>query len=105
MLYFFYHKQPDFWDDTMKAIKRAYHKTDRKILKKKSGDDVRTRGGSTAVTVIVINGESLVVANVGDSRAIISEGGNARQLSIDHEPLKEKKEIESRGGFVSHKKG
>ncbi|KAJ4801394.1 hypothetical protein LUZ62_052640 [Rhynchospora pubera] len=93
-------KEPDFWDDTMKAIKRAYHSTDRKILKKKASDDVKTRGGSTAVTVIIINGESLVVANVGDSRAIISEGGIARRLSVDHEPLKEKKEIESRGGFV-----
>lgn len=103
--FFFYHKQPDFWDDTIKAVKRAYHKTDGKILEKKSSDDVRKRGGSTAVTVILINGESLIVANVGDSRTIISERGDARQLSVDHEPLKEKEEIESRGGFVTHKKG
>ncbi|KAJ3705318.1 hypothetical protein LUZ61_009023 [Rhynchospora tenuis] len=97
--------EPDFWDDTMKAIKKAYHSTNRKILKKKASDDVSTRGGSTAVTVIIINGESLVVANVGDSRAIISESGIARRLSVDHEPLMEKEEIESRGGFVIRQRG
>lgn len=88
----------------MKAIRRAYHRTDGKILKRKECD-VRRRGGSTAVTVIRINGEALVVANVGDSRVVISEDGVARQLSVDHEPLKGQHEIESRGGFVTNVRG
>lgn len=43
-----------------------------------------------------------MVANVGDSRAVICKNGQAKQLSIDHEPTREKKSIESRGGFVSN---
>lgn len=42
-----------------------------------------------------------MVANVGDSRAVICKNGKAKQLSIDHEPSMERKDIESRGGFVS----
>ncbi|CAN6218983.1 unnamed protein product [Urochloa humidicola] len=99
----------DFWTDPMEAIRRAYHRTDRKVLKMKKGNDGDgegkgswLRGGSTAVTAILINGETLVVANVGDSRAVLRDaGGNARQLSVDHEPLRERAAIESRGGFVT----
>ncbi|KAL9841400.1 putative protein phosphatase 2C 20 [Arabidopsis thaliana] len=60
------------------------------------------KGGSTAVTGILIDGKTLVIANVGDSRAVMSKNGVASQLSVDHEPSKEQKEIESRGGFVSN---
>ncbi|XP_030546303.1 probable protein phosphatase 2C 58 [Rhodamnia argentea] len=92
-------KQPDFWTDTEAAIRRAYHTTDKEILEKAL---VLGKGGSTAVTVILIDGQRLVVANVGDSRAVICENGVAKQLSVDHEPSKEKRLIESRGGFVSN---
>lgn len=91
-------KQNDFWTETESAIRRAYRETDDDILKKTS---VLGRGGSTAVTAILIGGEKLVVANVGDSRAVICKNGVAKQLSVDHEPSKEKMLIESRGGFVS----
>ena len=60
------------------------------------------KGGSTAVTGILIDGQKLVVANVGDSRAVMSKNGVAHQLSVDHEPSKERKDIEKRGGFVSN---
>lgn len=85
-----------------KAIKRAYKKTDDEIL-----DKVKQlgKGGSTAVTAILIDGHKLVVANVGDSRAVLSKNGVAEQLSVDHEPTREKREIESRGGFVSNLPG
>ncbi|KAF9611358.1 hypothetical protein IFM89_030903 [Coptis chinensis] len=89
----------DFWTETEKAIKRAYRITDSKILEK--ADDFG-RGGSTAVTAILINGKKLVVANIGDSRAVICKNGVAKQLSVDHEPSKERSNIESRGGFVSN---
>ena len=58
------------------------------------------KGGSTAVTAILINCQKLVVANVGDSRAVICRNGVAKQLSVDHEPDKERNRIEDRGGFV-----
>ncbi|GAB4849485.1 hypothetical protein Ancab_004279 [Ancistrocladus abbreviatus] len=91
-------KEPDFWTGTENAIRRAYRITDTKILEK-SAD--LGKGGSTAVTAILINNEKLVVANIGDSRAVICKNGKAKQLSIDHEPDKERKDIEDRGGFVS----
>lgn len=92
-------KEKDFWTDTENAIRNAYRSTDAVILQQslKLG-----KGGSTAVTGILIDGKKLVVANVGDSRAVMSKNGVAHQLSVDHEPSKEKKEIESRGGFVSN---
>jgi len=95
-------KQDDFWTETENALRRAYRMTDNEILEKAL---VLGRGGSTAVTAILINGEKLVVANVGDSRAVICKNGVAKQLSVDHEPSREKRLIESRGGFVSNLPG
>lgn len=94
--------QPDFWTETENAIRKAYHKTDSDILEKTPS---LGKGGSTAVTAILIDGKKLVVANVGDSRAVIYRDGIAKQLSVDHEPSKEKQIIESRGGFVSNLPG
>lgn len=91
--------QPDFWTETEKAIRRAYRITDKTILDK--AVDLG-KGGSTAVTAILINCRKLVVANVGDSRAVICKNGVAKQLSIDHEPNKERRVIETKGGFVSN---
>ncbi|KAH7662086.1 Protein phosphatase 2C family protein [Dioscorea alata] len=84
----FYMKKPEFWTDS---------RTNVKILKR--------RGGSTAVTVILIDGRMLVVENVCDSRAVLSEKCIGRQLSVDHEPLKEHEKIENRGGVVTHERG
>ncbi|OVA06717.1 Protein phosphatase 2C (PP2C)-like domain [Macleaya cordata] len=94
--------EPDFWTQTEHAIKKAYRLTDNKILEK--AVDLG-KGGSTAVTAILINGQKLIVANVGDSRAVICKNGVAKQLSVDHEPSKERHEIENRGGFVTNLPG
>ncbi|KAK8613323.1 hypothetical protein V6N13_101088 [Hibiscus sabdariffa] len=95
-------KQHDFWTQMEDAIRRAYHSTDAEILEKAKH---LGRGGSTAVTAILINSQKLVVGNVGDSRAVICKNGVAKQLSVDHEPSKEKGMIERRGGFVSNLPG
>ncbi|KAL3848828.1 hypothetical protein ACJIZ3_010710 [Penstemon smallii] len=95
-------KQPDFWMNTENALKVAYQSTDKDIIEQSFH---LGKGGSTAVTAILINGQKLVVANVGDSRAVLSKKGVAKQLSVDHEPSKEKKIIESKGGFVSNLPG
>ncbi|XP_021719300.1 probable protein phosphatase 2C 39 isoform X1 [Chenopodium quinoa] len=91
-------KEPNFWTETENAVRKAYRITDSKILEK-SAD--LGKGGSTAVTAILINCQKLVVANLGDSRAVISRNGKAKQLSVDHEPDSERKDIEDRGGFVT----
>ncbi|XP_016685159.1 probable protein phosphatase 2C 39 [Gossypium hirsutum] len=95
--------EPDFWSEPENAIRKAYRLTDTNILEQ--GIDLG-KGGSTAVTAILINCQKLVIveiiANVGDSRAVISKNGVAKQLSVDHEPASERESIENRGGFVSN---
>nr|GMD91589.1 probable protein phosphatase 2C 9 isoform X1 [Ipomoea batatas] len=95
-------KENEFWTDPHRAILKAYERTDQAIL---SHNPDLGRGGSTAVTAILIDGQKLWVANVGDSRAVLSRQGQAIQLSIDHEPNKERGSIENRGGFVSNMPG
>ncbi|KAG5404253.1 hypothetical protein IGI04_010372 [Brassica rapa subsp. trilocularis] len=95
-------RNPDFWKKPKKAIKRAYKLTDDYILSSVVG----SRGGSTAVTAIVVDGKKLVVANVGDSRAILCRRGDVvKQLTVDHEPEKERDLVERKGGFISTKPG
>lgn len=98
-LCFFLCEQPDFWTEPENAIRKAYRLTDTNILEQ--AIDLG-KGGSTAVTAILINCQKLVIANVGDSRAVISKNGVAKQLSVDHEPASERESIENRGGFVSN---
>ncbi|KAH0918195.1 hypothetical protein HID58_025855, partial [Brassica napus] len=92
----------EFWVDPQKSILKAYEKTDQAIL---SNSSDLGRGGSTAVTAILINGRKLWIANVGDSRAVLYRGGKTMQMSTDHEPRAERSSIEDRGGFVSNLPG
>jgi len=57
--------------------------------------------GACACTVW-LRGDCLIVANVGDSRAVLSSGGKAVPLSNDHKPNRpdERRRILSHGGFV-----
>lgn len=57
------------------------------------------------MTAILINNQKLWVANVGDSRAVLSRKGVAEQMTIDHEPNTERGIIENKGGFVSNMPG
>ncbi|KAB1206894.1 putative protein phosphatase 2C 10 [Morella rubra] len=94
--------QEDFWTEPTRSISKAYERTDQAIL---SHSPDLGRGGSTAVTAILINGQKLWIANVGDSRAVLSNRGVARQMTTDHEPNTERGSIENRGGFVSNMPG
>lgn len=92
----------DFWRDPPGSIAKSYERTDEAIL---SHTPDLGRGGSTAVTAILIDGRHLWVANVGDSRGVLSRRGQAIQMTIDHEPNTERGSIENRGGFVSNMPG
>ncbi|XP_054778778.1 probable protein phosphatase 2C 39 isoform X1 [Prosopis cineraria] len=93
--------EPDFWKNPVRALKRTCKAVDEEILEKIAD----SRGGSTAVVAILINGVRLLVANVGDSRAILCRNGSAKQITVDHEPQREKDLVESRGGFVTKAPG
>ncbi|OMO90647.1 phosphatase 2C (PP2C)-like protein [Corchorus olitorius] len=90
---------PKFISDTKSAIADAYNHTDSEFLK--SENNQNRDAGSTASTAILV-GDRLLVANVGDSRAVICRGGNAIAVSRDHKPdqTDERQRIEDAGGFV-----
>ncbi|TXG62323.1 hypothetical protein EZV62_013686 [Acer yangbiense] len=90
---------PKFISDTKSAIADAYTHTDSEFLK--SENNQNRDAGSTASTAILV-GNRLLVANVGDSRAVICRGGNAIAVSRDHKPdqTDERQRIEDAGGFV-----
>uniref|UniRef100_A0A6I8RXF2 Protein phosphatase 1G n=1 Tax=Xenopus tropicalis TaxID=8364 RepID=A0A6I8RXF2_XENTR len=58
--------------------------------------------GTTAV-VALIRGKQLIVANAGDSRCVVSEGGKALDMSYDHKPEDELElaRIKNAGGKVT----
>jgi serine/threonine protein phosphatase PrpC len=84
------------------AITSALNRVERDVLKL---DDLEYQG-STAVVVIVHqddDGErTLVSANIGDSRAILSRDGKAIELTKDHKPSeeREKARIRSMGADI-----
>jgi len=47
------------------------------------------RGLGTTIAAAVVRGRTLVVGNVGDSRAYVLRGGELRQLSLDHTMVQE----------------
>ena len=59
--------------------------------------------GTTAVVCVIHKGE-IIVANVGDSRCVLSRQGQAYPLSFDHKPTdaEELKRITKAGGIVNH---
>jgi serine/threonine protein phosphatase PrpC len=84
------------------AIRGALNRVERDVLKL---DDLEYQG-STAVVVLVHQDEdgerTLVSANVGDSRAILSRSGKAVDLTKDHKPCdeREKARIRSMGADI-----
>ncbi|KAK4770267.1 hypothetical protein SAY87_030799 [Trapa incisa] len=89
------------WEDVMG---RSFADMDAEVARK--GEKAAGTVGSTAV-VAVVGSELVVIANCGDSRAIISRGGAAIALSDDHKPNRpdELKRIEDAGGSVIERNG
>ncbi|CAK9138435.1 unnamed protein product [Ilex paraguariensis] len=92
-------KHPEFLTNTKLAISETYQQTDRDFLE--SERDTFHDDGSTASTAVLVSNH-LYVANVGDSRAVISKAGKVIPLSEDHKPNRcdERKRIERAGGVV-----
>ncbi|CAH9108442.1 unnamed protein product [Cuscuta europaea] len=77
------------------AIKDGYLKTDRQFL------EMGICSGVCCVTAL-IEGDEIIVSNLGDCRAVLSRGGSAEVLTKDHRAGQEdeKKRIEDKGGYV-----
>jgi protein phosphatase 1L len=95
-------KSAHFPHDPIRALEEACEITDRDFAEKYQS--ATSQDGTTACMVLIM-GQRLYVANVGDSRAVLCRKGKAVALSDDHKPDKpsEKKRIEDSGGVV--KKG
>ncbi|XP_044976370.1 probable protein phosphatase 2C 7 isoform X1 [Hordeum vulgare subsp. vulgare] len=93
-------KHSAFITDTKTAISESYTRTDTDFLDAET--NIHREDGSTASTAILIDNH-LYVANVGDSRAVISKAGKAIALSDDHKPDRsdERERIENAGGVVT----
>ncbi|XP_044486400.1 protein phosphatase 2C 51-like isoform X3 [Mangifera indica] len=92
----------EYWEELMTA---SFLRMDEEVsvVEEEEGPTVaemRTMG-STAV-VVMVGKDELVVANCGDSRAVLCRGGVAVPLSRDHKPDRpdEKERVEAAGGRV-----
>ncbi|KAF2905822.1 hypothetical protein ILUMI_00358 [Ignelater luminosus] len=83
----------------VEAMKQAFLEIDEVMLNEETLK--HEQAGTTAVTM-VIKGDKLFCANVGDSRAVASVVGRAEPLSIDHKPhvQTEYDRITAAGGWV-----
>jgi protein phosphatase 1L len=91
-------QHPKLVDDIKLAIAETFQQTDQDYLRSEiNGMDA----ASTACTCLVV-GDHLLVANIGDSRAVLCIGGHAFALSFDQTPNRtdERKRIEDAGGVV-----
>eukprot|EP00271_Cylindrocystis_brebissonii_P011157 TRINITY_DN27_c0_g1_i1.p1 TRINITY_DN27_c0_g1~~TRINITY_DN27_c0_g1_i1.p1 ORF type:complete len:284 (+),score=56.38 TRINITY_DN27_c0_g1_i1:255-1106(+) len=92
-------EHPKFAEEPKVAISEVFKATDAEYLNSENGQN--RDAGSTASTAVLV-GKRLLVANVGDSRTILSKGGKAFALSNDHKPnrVDERERIERAGGSV-----
>ncbi|XP_057459358.1 probable protein phosphatase 2C 27 isoform X1 [Actinidia eriantha] len=90
----------DFPLELEKVVARSFMETDAAFAKSCSLESALS-SGTTALTAMIF-GRSLLVANAGDCRAVLSRHGMAIDMSKDHRPCcdNERMRIESLGGFI-----
>ncbi|XP_050214186.1 probable protein phosphatase 2C 27 [Mercurialis annua] len=93
-------KDADFPLGLEKVITRSFIETDAALAETCSLEPALS-SGTTALTAMIF-GRSLLVANAGDCRAVLSRDGIAIEMSKDHRPCctRERKRVESLGGYV-----
>ncbi|KAF5960678.1 hypothetical protein HYC85_001887 [Camellia sinensis] len=81
-----------------RAIRNAFVKADHALADAKSLD---SSSGTTALTCLIL-GRTMLIANAGDSRAVLGKRGRAIELSKDHKPncTSERVRIEKLGGVI-----
>lgn len=91
-------KQKSQLADYMSCIKDCFFEIDHDLPTQQSA-----HCGTTAIVTVIIENKYIIVANTGDSRAILSlDGGACKTLSFDHKPsnMGERVRIENGGGYV-----
>ncbi|XP_042474852.1 probable protein phosphatase 2C 24 [Macadamia integrifolia] len=99
-------------EEWKEAMERSFSRMDKEVTEWSSGEPITNcrcelqtpqcdAVGSTAV-VAIVTPDKIIVANCGDSRAVLSRGGKAITLSTDHKPDRpdELSRIETAGGRV-----
>ena len=83
------------------AFEQALMAIDKEMSMQPEVETGQDQSGSTSVMTL-ISREHIVCANTGDSRAVMSRGGAAVELSHDHKPYNpgEKERIENAGSHV-----
>ena len=96
-------KDPNFPFNAVEAIFNGFKQAELNFTKLAQDSDPKDFSGSCAIVVLLIN-DICYVANLGDSRGILSSNGGKKlfPLSTDHKPdgETERKRIESNGGQV-----
>lgn len=84
------------------AMNYAFQELDEKFYKEVEGEEPPHCSGSTVLAAL-LQGPQLMVANAGDSRAVICKRGRAEDLSRDHRPAldSEQERVERCGGYFS----
>jgi serine/threonine protein phosphatase PrpC len=93
-------KDADEVNETLSnCIQRAFEDAD--IKYKLKYPVIANQCGATAVVVLIL-GNKLVCANVGDARAVLCRNGKALDLSLDHKASRhdEQERIKKQGGYI-----
>eukprot|EP01117_Protostelium_nocturnum_P004537 TRINITY_DN1638_c0_g1_i1.p1 TRINITY_DN1638_c0_g1~~TRINITY_DN1638_c0_g1_i1.p1 ORF type:complete len:353 (-),score=112.06 TRINITY_DN1638_c0_g1_i1:502-1560(-) len=92
---------PNFSKDTKTAIMEGFKETESAFEKLSKENKIHGGVGTTAC-VAIINGNTLYVANVGDSAAILCRRGQPLMLTVPHTPKteSERERVLAAGGVV-----
>ncbi|KAG2695143.1 hypothetical protein I3843_07G001800 [Carya illinoinensis] len=91
-------EDPHFPSGMKKAVRSAFVKADHAFADAATLD---SSSGTTALTALIM-GRTMLIANAGDSRAVLGKRGRAIELSKDHKPncTSERLRIEKLGGVI-----
>ncbi|XP_061626843.1 protein phosphatase 1K, mitochondrial [Phyllopteryx taeniolatus] len=92
-------------DNLELVLTKAFLEVDKALAKHLPRSSVApgVNAGTTATVALLRDGIELVVASVGDSRAMLCRKGKALKLTVDHTPERkdEKERIKRSGGFIT----
>ncbi|CAD8072703.1 unnamed protein product [Paramecium sonneborni] len=93
-------KEDSFPQNPRLAIQRGIEKAEKTYLQL-ADQKVLDKSGSCAVIALIVD-KAIYIANIGDSRAIISHQGKTSSITVDHKPSQENEQqrINKLGGQI-----